>query len=367
MTHAELVADRHEPVDGLPPDSPAGPVATRASGRGAHALRARRRSASCSSPRWPMPVTARCSPGCARCGLIGVRAAASYRDRHVLVPHQRRKQARPGVVVERTRNLPAARTSRQGLPLAPVARCSIDAARQLDDRASDVRELVAEVVQRRLCTVKELTDALAAAANQRSALPREVLGEVQAGVRSVAEAHAREVFARHGIPPATLELGALHGGRRARRHPGRLVGRDRLRAADRLDALPPRAASLPAHSGSCNGRSLATTSRSCPSRRATSSRTRHAFVAEVRAFLATHAGHRPTTALVARPPDSGPRVLERRRARCWGESLRCTVGAGCPCSNQIGAGCHRAKPTGEVRSRRPWAGRGRACSRAPRR
>ncbi|MGN6613251.1 MAG: hypothetical protein ACTHLJ_15895, partial [Angustibacter sp.] len=101
-------------------------------------------------------------------------------------------------LIERTRNLPEP-IVRQGLPLASVARCVLDACRQLEDLAA-VRELVAEVVQRRLCTVKELGDALAAAARQRSALPREVLREVEAGVRSVAEAHAREVFSRHGVP-----------------------------------------------------------------------------------------------------------------------------------------------------------------------
>ncbi|HEX3004990.1 MAG TPA: hypothetical protein VHO27_12325 [Angustibacter sp.] len=236
--------------------------------------------------------------------LLGVRAAGSSRDRHVLVPHQRRKQSRPGVVVERTRNLPAP-VAHRGLPVAPVARCTIDAARQLADRSA-VRELVAEVVQRRLCTVKELTDALAAAANQRSALPREVLGEVEAGVRSVAEAHTREVFARHGIPQprwnwalytvdgehvvtpdgwwddigCALQIDSMryHLGPRLYRRTQQLQ-----RALARYDVpfLPVAPSDI--------------------------LEDEDGFVAEVRAFRATHAAHQPTTALVARPPDAGAR------------------------------------------------------------
>jgi CheY-like chemotaxis protein len=236
--------------------------------------------------------------------LIGVRAAASHRDRHVLVSHQRRKQSRPGVVVERTRNLPTP-VVRQGLPIAPVARCTIDAARQLADRSA-VRELVAEVVQRRLCTVTELTDALAAAANQRSALPREVLGEVEAGVRSVAEAHAREVFGRHGIaqPRWNWALYTVDG--------EHVVTPDgwweEIGCALQID-------SMRYHLGPRLYRRTQQLQRALarydvpflPIAPSDILEDEHGFVAEVRAFLATHAAHLPTSALAARPPDAGPR------------------------------------------------------------
>jgi hypothetical protein len=128
----------------------------------------------------------------------GVRAARAFSSIHVVVPHGRRRQARPGLILERWRELPVAR-ERAGLVLAPPGKCTIDACRELE-RLDDVRELVADVVQSRICGVGELDEALAKAARQRSALPREVLAEVSAGVRSAAEARTREVFARRGIP-----------------------------------------------------------------------------------------------------------------------------------------------------------------------
>ncbi len=138
--------------------------------------------------------------------LTGLSALAAHRVRalpadetiHLLVPHGRRCQSRPGVLAERTRSMPDVQ-HRLALPLAPPARALVDACRGLS-RLDDVRALVAEVVQTRLCTVDELSAALGAAARQRSALPREVLAEVDAGVRSAAEATVREVFDRHGIP-----------------------------------------------------------------------------------------------------------------------------------------------------------------------
>jgi len=128
----------------------------------------------------------------------GVRAVPAGEAVHALVPHRRRRQSRPGVVIERTRSLPQPRV-RAGIPLAPPARAVVDTCRSIG-RLDGVRALVAEVVQTGVCTVDELVDALAAAARQRTALPREVLAEIAAGVRSAAEAQVRDVFTRHGIP-----------------------------------------------------------------------------------------------------------------------------------------------------------------------
>ena len=86
-----------------------------------------------------------------------------------------------------------------GLPVATVARAVVDACRRLKERDA-VRELVAEVVQRRLCTVSDLYVEVRAGARQRSALSRRVLAEMDAGVRSVAEMRAREIMAAQGIP-----------------------------------------------------------------------------------------------------------------------------------------------------------------------
>jgi hypothetical protein len=236
--------------------------------------------------------------------VYGVRAVSNRRDRHVLVPHQRRRQGRPGLTVERTRNLPEA-VWRNGLPLAPVARSVVDACRQLAV-LGEVRELVAEVVQRRLCTVAELAEALAAAARQRSALPREAIAEVQAGVRSAAEAHAREVFNRHGIrqPRWNWALHTLDG-----EHVVTPDGYwDDIGCALQIDSmryhLSPelyrRTQQLQRQLSRYDVPFL-------PVAPADVLEDEAGFVAEVRAFLATHADHRPNPALVARRPKSGVR------------------------------------------------------------
>lgn len=63
-----------------------------------------------------------------------------------------------------------------------------------------MRAAIAEVVQRGLCTPAELNVELAAGSGRGSALPREVLGEISDGVRSVAEADARKLVHRSGLP-----------------------------------------------------------------------------------------------------------------------------------------------------------------------
>jgi len=136
--------------------------------------------------------------GLAALALHGCRVAVPGDEVHVLVPHARRRQSRPGLIAERTRAVPEAQ-QRRGLPVAPPARALVDACRTIS-RLDSIRGLVADVVQTGLCTVEELRVALAAAARQRSALPREVINEMAAGVRSAAEAWVRDVFTRHRIP-----------------------------------------------------------------------------------------------------------------------------------------------------------------------
>ncbi|MBM7788119.1 type IV toxin-antitoxin system AbiEi family antitoxin domain-containing protein [Tenggerimyces flavus] len=124
--------------------------------------------------------------------LYGVRAAANCTTAHLLIPHDRRRAARSYVVVERTRRLPSHRW-RITLPCSPVARATIDATRRLDS-IDAVRELVAEVVQRNLCSVSELILELRAAPSAGSRLPRLAVREIAAGIRSVAEAKLRRAL-----------------------------------------------------------------------------------------------------------------------------------------------------------------------------
>ena len=130
---------------------------------------------------------------------------------HVLIPASVRRLGAGRVLVERTDRLPAAAPGRW--PLAPVCRAALDFARRSGDRA-EVRSTLAEVVQRGLCTPADLNAELALGSGRGSALPREVLREVSDGVRSVAEADARALALRSGLPAPRWNI-PLHrsGGR----------------------------------------------------------------------------------------------------------------------------------------------------------
>lgn len=142
-------------------------------------------------------------PGCAVTGLaalreVGVRAAARASRVDVLVPASRQRRSWGDVHLERTRRIPRP-VLRAGVPYAPVPRATVDACRGLS-QFDEVRALVAEVVQRRLCTVESLRVEVSSAASSRTGLVRRALAEVAYGVRSVAEARARDVYRRYQIP-----------------------------------------------------------------------------------------------------------------------------------------------------------------------
>jgi len=117
---------------------------------------------------------------------------------HVLTPHARRKTGHHLLVVERCRQPPVA-VIRHGLAVAPVAKCLVDAARR-ESQLDQVRELVAECIQSDLCTVSELAGEVRRAARQRTALSRAALAEIDAGVRSVAEARIRRAVLASDLP-----------------------------------------------------------------------------------------------------------------------------------------------------------------------
>ncbi len=102
------------------------------------------------------------------------------------------------MLVERTDRVPLP-VIRSGLPVAPVPRAVLDTARRLTDR-DDVRALLAEAVQRGRCKPAELRREIDSGSGRGSALPRSVLREIEDGVRSVAEADARQLVLRSGLP-----------------------------------------------------------------------------------------------------------------------------------------------------------------------
>ncbi|MFC4950904.1 hypothetical protein ACFPFQ_46395 [Pseudonocardia sp. GCM10023141] len=116
----------------------------------------------------------------------------------ILVPHTRQVRTIGFVHVERTSRLPVP-IVRDGVPLAPVARASIDAARRLR-RRGDIAELLSDPVQQRLCTIAALDAELNECSRRGTATPRNVLAGVAAGVRSAAELDARALWASTGLP-----------------------------------------------------------------------------------------------------------------------------------------------------------------------
>ncbi len=146
-----------------------------------------------------------CGGGATLTGLsalrqYGARQLPGGSSLHLLVPHRRHRSSSGFVTVERTIRMPEHRNVR-GVACAPIARAAIDASRRLTDLAQ-ARALLADVVQRRMCSPQELAVELDEAQIRGTALPRRVLREVRGGVRSVAEADAKRLLTRHRIPPA---------------------------------------------------------------------------------------------------------------------------------------------------------------------
>ncbi|OKA09633.1 hypothetical protein ATP06_0206975 [Amycolatopsis regifaucium] len=151
--------------------------------------------------------------------LTGVQAARLYGVRrlppegraHTLIPHRSKVATWGFAVVERTIHLPEP-VEIDGLPVAPLARALIDAARRMDELQS-VRAMIHDAVHRGLCTPEELREELAQASTIGSALPRIVVGALQDGVDSAVEQWLETVLERSGLPrpERNVELRAPDG------------------------------------------------------------------------------------------------------------------------------------------------------------
>ena len=130
--------------------------------------------------------------------LRGVQQVRDDGQIRILVPHDQRRQSRGFVVIERTRRPPDFAPV-QGLPTASLARAVIDQSRHLA-RLDDVRALIAAVVQQRRVSPAQIGTELREAARAGTALPRLVFAEIDGGIRSVAEARARQVLAERHLP-----------------------------------------------------------------------------------------------------------------------------------------------------------------------
>ncbi|WP_235213447.1 hypothetical protein [Amycolatopsis sp. MJM2582] len=118
-----------------------------------------------------------------------------------MIPHRSEVATWGFAVVERTIHLPEP-VEIDGLPVAPLARALIDAARRMDELNS-VRAMIHDAVHRGLCTPEELRDELAQASTIGSALPRIVVNALQDGVDSAVEQWLESVLERSGLPRPT--------------------------------------------------------------------------------------------------------------------------------------------------------------------
>lgn len=150
--------------------------------------------------------------GLEACRRHGVRRGPDPNgDVHLLVPHDRQLRTSGFVVVERTTRLPRPQV-RDNVPLAPAYRACLDGARRLHSTA-EITELVADTVQRGLCTPAQLAAELRDGSQRGSAGPRRVLADISAGVRSTAERDAKRLIARSGLPEPwwNVEVYDMHG------------------------------------------------------------------------------------------------------------------------------------------------------------
>ncbi|WP_026204837.1 hypothetical protein [Actinomycetospora chiangmaiensis] len=139
-------------------------------------------------------------PGSMVTGLDAARAHGLRRgelpeDVHVLIAAFRQVRSVRGIRVERTKRLPTP-VLRDGLPVAPLDRCVLDAVRRLRDRGR-IAAILTEPVQRRMVTRQALRLELDAGCRRGSGTPREVLGSIDDGVRSPAEFDVRRWWSEH--------------------------------------------------------------------------------------------------------------------------------------------------------------------------
>jgi hypothetical protein len=118
---------------------------------------------------------------------------------HVLIGEHRRLSSSGLIVAERTGRLPEP-LIRDGVPVVPLERAVVDALRRCPDR-DEVRALLAEVLGARRTTVARLRDELEAGSQRGTGLVREVLVELEEGIRSAVEGWAHELHASSDLPP----------------------------------------------------------------------------------------------------------------------------------------------------------------------
>ncbi len=147
--------------------------------------------------------------GCRVGELSGTGRAAGVRGEYempvegglveVTARHGRHVSSRAFVVVHQSRRPVDPVTQDSGLRLAPPARAAVDAA-VTSRRRGDVDHIVADVVQRSLCSVAGLEAEAARLGGRLTRWLRQALSDARRGMRSVGEADLRRVVLAAGLP-----------------------------------------------------------------------------------------------------------------------------------------------------------------------
>jgi hypothetical protein len=117
----------------------------------------------------------------------------------VLVPSTRQRRDTNFVRLHRTSRMPGRIWEAGPVRYVPASRAVADAVRGLTS-LRDVRAVVADAVQRDKCAISNLAAELNQGPAKGSALFREALADVAAGIRSAAEGDLRDLLARSGLP-----------------------------------------------------------------------------------------------------------------------------------------------------------------------
>jgi hypothetical protein len=128
----------------------------------------------------------------------------------VLVPMGRRRNDIGFVRLHRTARTPDRIFSSGPVRLVEVARAVADTVRLLTD-VRDVRDVIADAVQRGRCTVGDLVTELRDGPIRGSAMFRSVLGEVAEGIRSTAEGDLRDLISAARLPMPLLNASLYVG------------------------------------------------------------------------------------------------------------------------------------------------------------
>ncbi|GAA4886146.1 hypothetical protein [Saccharopolyspora cebuensis] len=142
--------------------------------------------------------------------LHGLKMPPDDADVHVLVPHGKKLQNYPGFRFERTKRLPDP-VIVETIPVAPLTRAVMDAARTWQPRAV-TEELIVEAVQHtRSCHPDRLTEEMERGCRRGTRMPRKVLRSITADIRSLPEFRAHELLQRSGLPEPQWNIRLFSG------------------------------------------------------------------------------------------------------------------------------------------------------------